>query len=466
MNAIRVKRLSAILVALHLIGGATASWAEEKPATPPPALDWADRIKNPVEWFSWGADVRLRNDSSNNPYLIDADPPGHSYSFERLRIREWNTLRPRQELEFKLRFTWEGRHYWLPASKEEWDESEIVIDSLSATYRFPNIPVTLIVGRQDMVFGDGWLISDGTPLDGPRTNYFDALRATVDLKKIKSSLDLIYIDQTSRSNRWLTPFYNKSKALMEQDERGAIAYFSNKAIDGTPIDAYYIYKHDEAVLPSGDNGDVNTFGGSLAHDFTGNLSGRVEAAYQFGIRANAAMFPAQGSDFSAWGLTSRLTYSFRDPAKNQMWLGYEGLSGNDAHDSHNHQFDPLWGRWAKYSELFPNDLDRPGDRSNLHRINLGYQVAPASWLLQVNYQALFAYANRYSGAPGFSNHGSFKGNLFTAIVRYTFNRFWSGYILGEYFTPGNYYEAPPGGGPLDSRRDPASFLRAEIVYTF
>ena len=89
----------------------------------------------------------------------------------------------------------------------------------------------------------------------------------------------------------------------------------------------------------------------------------------------------------------------------------------------------------------------PGDRSNLHRINLGYQVEPATGMsLQANYNALFAYANRFAGTPGFSDHGSFKGHLLAALLQYRFNRFWSGYLLGEYFVPGNYYEN--SGGPL------------------
>jgi hypothetical protein len=467
VNTNRMKRLAAMLSALLLMGGVAAAWAQEKPGTPAPALDWADRIKSPVEWFSWGADVRLRNDTSDNAYLTDADPPGHTYSFERLRIREWNTLSPCKGFEFNLRFTWEGRHYWAPDSKEEWDKSEIVFDSLNGKFKFQEIPLTLIAGRQDIVFGEGWLVSDGTPLDGPRTNYFDALRATVDMKEIKGALDLVYIDQTSDSNRRLAPIFSKDRPLMEQDERGAIAYFTTKPGDSTQIGAYFIYKHDEAVLKSGDNGDVYTIGGSLAHDLNSNVTGRVEGAYQFGTRKNAVMFPNQESALSAFGLNSRLTYSFRDPLKSQAWLGYEVLSGNDAHDSHNHQFDPLWGRWAKYSELFPNDLDRPSDRSNLHRINIGCQVEPANGMpIQANYHAIFAYANRFSDTPGFSDHGSFKGHLFTALLRYQYNRFWSGYLLGEYFIPGNYYEAPSGGGPLHTRDDPAAFLRTQIVFTF
>lgn|GEM_PF-3973763 len=66
--------------------------------------------------------------------MTDADPPGHSYSFERLRVREWDTFSPCKEFEFNLRFTWEGLHYWAPHSKNEWDKLEIVFDNLNGKF--------------------------------------------------------------------------------------------------------------------------------------------------------------------------------------------------------------------------------------------------------------------------------------------------------------------------------------------
>ena len=467
MNGDQKNRCIVVLGIFLLLGGAKTARTQVMSGSPSPIQDKTDQTRNPFSWFKWGTDVRFRHESIENPSLTEADPPGHSYSFERVRVREWNTFNPGKEFEFNIRFTWEGRHYWMPASKAEWDKSDIVFDNFNAKFKFQMIPAILTLGRQDIVFGDGWLVSDGTPLDGPRTTYFDAVRATIELKKIKSTLDLIYIDQTSSPNGRLSPIFSKGKPLMEQDERGAILNLSIKSAEHTQIDPYFIYKHDEAVISSGDNGDVYTIGGRLDRDFNSNISGHVESAYQFGNRNNAVMFPNQESSLSAWGLNSRLTLSFNDALNTKVWLGFAVLSGNDANDSHNHQFDPLWGRWAQYSELFPNDLDRPSDRSNLQRINLGYQAEPTDGMMvQANYHTLFAYANRNSGTPGFSDNGKFKGHLFTALLKYQYSRFWSGLLLGEYFIPGNYYEIPSDGGPLEARNDPAAFLRIQIVFTF
>lgn len=467
MNVQRWNNLQLIIVVILLIEETTAVWAQEKSSSLSLTQAYVDQIKNPVEWFLWGADIRFRHEETENSSLTEADPPGHIYSFERLRIREWNTISPCDGFEFNIRFIWEGRHYWMPASKPEWDKSEIVFDNVNGEIKFQEIPVTLIIGRQDILFGDGWLVFDGTPLDGPRTTYFDAIRATIDLKEIKSTLDLIYINQTSNSENRLMPIFSKNISLIEQDERAAIINFSYKFIDHTQIDPYFIYKQDEVVLSKGDNGDVYTIGSRLDHDFNNNISFHCEGAYQFGNQKNTVLFPNQDSSLSAFGINSRVTYSFRDQLKNQVWIGYAVLSGNDAHDPHIHQFDPLWGRWAQYSELFPNELDRSCERSNLHRINLGFQFEPTNGMsVQANYNVIVAYAHRFSGITGFSNDGNFKGQLFTTLLKYQYDPYWSGLLLGEYFIPGNYYETPPGGGSLNTRNDPAAFLRIQIIFTF
>jgi hypothetical protein len=425
--------------------------------------DWIDATKNPVDWLTWGADLRLRNDSAENPSLRDDDPPGHTYSFERLRLREWNNIVAFAPLELNLRLTWEGRHYWAPASKDAWDRSDIIVDSLYVKLTLPLI--TVVAGRQDMVFGEGWLISDGTPLDGPRTNFFDAARLTFDLAPLKSTLDLVYIDQRGSPNARLPPLFSRNKPLMEQNERAGVVYLIAQPIASVRIDLYGIYKHDEPIQANGDSGGFYTVGTSLTVNLGRHWLLRDEGAYQFGHRKNTVLFPNQDDQLSAWGNNGRLALAFLDTRKNQLWLGYEVLSGNDAHDIHNHQFDPLWGRWARYSELFPNEFDRPSERSNLERFNVGYQVEPILGMqILANYHAIFAYAHRFAGTAGYSNGGDFKGHLVTAMLKHSFNRVVMVKLLVEYFKPGNYYAA--GDGPLGTRLDPATFVRGEVFLTF
>ena len=72
-----------------------------------------------------------------------------------------------------------------------------------------------------MMFGDGWLVLDGTPLDGSRTLFLDGARATYELKDIQTTFDLAYIDQHGAEDYWMPTLNSIKMNLSEQDERGA-----------------------------------------------------------------------------------------------------------------------------------------------------------------------------------------------------------------------------------------------------
>ena len=174
------------------------------------------------------------------------------------------------------------------------------------------------------------------------------------------------------------------------------------------------------------------------------------------------MYPDADNTLSAWGLNSRLVYKFNDDWKHRLRISYEYLSGDDPDSATNEGFDPLWGRWPQFSELYVyTDAaeTRIAETTNLHRLGFSWQADPTKQLqLELDYHILFADQNTYRDRAGFSSGGALRGNLFAAIMRYKFNRHMSGHLWGEYFIPGNYYS--------ESRRDNAVFFRAELVFTF
>lgn len=456
------RRLSAVVASTLLALGAGNLLAQQAPPLETPQRGWVDEVKNPVPWFNWGADLRLRHEYHDNAITLDDDAPGHEWSYGRYRGRVWASVAPCKEFDFNTRLTWEGRYWWNPDAREGWDGSEIVVDQLNGRVRLPDIGLTAVVGRQDIILGDGWLVLDGTPLDGSRTIYFDAARASVDFKEIKTRIDGIYIQQYADSEEWISPISSDNLAVTEQDERGVILYATNKSLANTQIDGYFMWKSNDRVLPNGDEGDIYTVGSRVAHAFNQNWSARAEGAYQWGNRENIAMFGPGGQSVSAWGFNSRLTYSFNDQWKNQIHFGYEFLSGDDPDTGRNEQWNPLWARWPQWSELYIYTYaseTRIAEVTNLHRLNVGWQGTPTSKIdLLANYHVLFADENTFGDRAGFSSGGDLRGHLFTALLRYKLNRHLAGHLLGEYFIPGNYYP--------DARQDEAVFLRAELYLTF
>ena len=81
------------------------------------------------------------------------------------------------------------------------------------------LPLTATIGRQDMIFGVGWLVLDASPLDGSRTvGMFDAARFTYDWAETSTKVDLVYVDRMAASDKFLEPINDKNRALTEQDE--------------------------------------------------------------------------------------------------------------------------------------------------------------------------------------------------------------------------------------------------------
>ncbi|QGU31543.1 alginate export family protein [Thermochromatium tepidum] len=425
--------------------------------------------------FKWGADLRLREVWIDNVGL-DADSPTGDRTFQRYRGRLWGSYAFGDQFEAGARLMWEGRHYQDPPSSnwpvpgfETWYSGGVLFDQITITAKeIGGAPLSLKLGRQDIMLGNGWLVLDGTPLDGSRTLYFDAARATYELRSLGTTLDLISIDQSADTGRFPPSLNGEVEDQTEQHETGVILYGRNRSlIEGTDLDGYFIYKHNRPNLTSrnlrinngtpfasaSDSGDLYAAGLRTDSKLTPNWSVRAETAYEWGTRNER--------DLSAFGFNSRLTYSLNDTLKNQVHADFEYLSGDDPDSAKDQAFDPLWGRWPQWSELmiyqWPLE-SRVGEATNLRRFNLGWiaQVHPTTQLL-IDYHALWANEQSTRTAAqrvNLSGDGDFRGHLFTAWLKGKFTKNVSGHLVAEYLRPGDYY--------AENRRNDSFFIRAEL----
>jgi len=414
---------------------------------------WEQRLKKPVDWLSWGVDFRWRNEFYSNKKL-ERFAPGHEEYFQRYRTRLWFDLEPAERLTLRARWIWEPRHYFKPDGRKPLERNEAIFDEFNIKWRAPGeTPVTVTVGRQSLRLGE-WLIFEGTPLDGSRTRYFDAARLKIDWASRHTTLDLVYIDQGAQSGRWL-PVVNSQHFLMAEDNsRAAVVYLVNKSLPGTQFDAYYMFKHDEPALPSGNHAQIHIFGGRAQYQpgRHWNLSG--ELTPEFGWK--------NGRTLEAQSFSSQISYLMRDSLNNQFRVTYEYLSGDDPNTPVDEGFDPVWSRGTPrlsevLSPIFATEArGRPTEWSNFQRLGAGWSFYPASrWEFLIDYSALFANTNPMRGKAGFSGDGSFRGHLVIGRLNFGLTHKLSGHILGELFFPGNYYAVPKGGL--------ATFIRTELT---
>lgn len=423
---------------------------------------WCENMKKPCDWFRWGADFQYRAVYQGNNRTLNRQSATDEMAYDRSRGRIWTTITPTEDIELNSRFMWSWFDFWEPESLESTTTSHGEFDQLNVNLK--NLfgeKSSLKIGRQDIFLGEGWLTGEGTPLDGSLSGYFDAIRYQYEFEDIDTTADLAYIYNTANQNTWLHPV-NVPGAPMyhtEQDEQGVIAYFTNKSVENTEISPYLMYKKatDNDGVARAYNAELYTPGLRVAHKVDENWKWRVEGAYQFGRSDKGGDGMA---DVSAFGANSALEYFMNDEMKNNFRLQYEFLSGNRPSSGQYEGFDVLWGRWARFSNLYADAVrvdSRAGDYTNLHRVGPGWSVSPTNKAtIATDYYLLFVDQSQESAVT--SKGDVFRGQLITSALTYKFNKHMTGEIIGEMYFPGSYY--------ANGNNDTASYLRGQMMFTF
>jgi hypothetical protein len=478
-----------ILAFVFLLAGllvAAQVQAAETPASASPAgVQATDSFHNPAPWLEMGADFRFREHGGYNWSGLNDDKllggqRDASFHFERYRTRWWTKSTLDENTTFNTRVTWEFRTWDEPDSQSQsTDFDEIIIDNLNLSMKkFLDLPVTATIGRQDLFLGQGWLVADGTPMDGSRTFYFDAARFTYDLAE-KTKLDMIFICNRPDSDWWLKPINDRGKYVTQEQENGAILYLTDKS-SPTQLEGYFMYKNNNPVdhpvvnkplyFPQpvleavSKKAEIYTFGGAVSGSINDNWGYRVEGAVQTGTSASPSVLVTANNHTEAllaFGQKSTLEYSFKDDLDNKLHVTYEYLSGDDPGTKRVTSFNPLWGQWPQWSEMYQPYITKMEDNlvSNLHRLDFGHKFKPnKEWEILTDWNLLWADENTYRGNAKFTDNGNFRGHLLTCWARYNFSKQLKGNLVGEYMMPGNYY--------AKINNDDGVYFHFTLEYTF
>jgi hypothetical protein len=238
--------------------------------------------------------------------------------------------------------------------------------------------VDVRIGRQDMKYGAGRVVADGTPSDGSRSEYFDAIKVTVRVSE-KTSGDF-FATYTKPVDNFLTignadgedyntTSYDGDVGPGKDDdmtEWGVGTYWTIKEFKECPLDLYAIYK-DESDWHLGGSAaktipgrQYATIGTRLTPQFTDNISGEFEAAYQFGQTGNNPAQNIKGQAINAYMLYGGLSYKTKETfMKPYLTAGALYLSGDDQSSAYNSTtagnsitgWNPVYGRCTMIGEL-------------------------------------------------------------------------------------------------------------------
>ena len=486
--------LLGVAVLLLMVSAHSAVSQEEAAASAvalaPTAVDLdqlLEDIRNPLPWVQFGGDARVRQTYQKNAFDLETEHESNTATddtqhFFRVRARIWALLGPFHVfrhtdsvdvLTFYIRLTGEPR-IWLErqAGTEAGNLDEVVFDNLYVDWtRIDGRPFSVRAGRQDLLYGRGFVIFNGTPLDTDRTLYSDAIRGRWHVDSLDGTVDVFYVDNKARQTR-IRPFNEQGRLVHENDLSLLGVYANTKKLRNQSWDAYLLYKdeNNHRSYPTSYNCHgpsapapvtrlVRTAGVLLSGTLYRKIEYYLEHAWQWGKEGH---YRRKG-----YGFTGDVRYTWLDAqCQPWVWVGYEYLSGDDPDTKTFEGWDPVMGRWPRWSWVqfyeWTREESLTGYFTNLQRASIGCGARPND---KTKAELILSYllANEQTHHPvpiapdGFYDNGWCRGGLIQTKLERVFNEHLTGQVLVEYFWPGGYY---------GDRTDYALFLRWALMWVY
>ena len=374
---------------------------------------------------------RFRFEAWDNAVSLD-DTAGDGVAYTRNRTTLGLNWRVAKNFEILGKITNEFRVFLAPKDRA-FNWHEIFFDNLSIKWTIPGrLPFTITAGRQDINLGEGFVIADGTPGDGSRSYYFNALRVDADLHKNHKLIFFLHAQETT--DTYLPLINERPQPLAEQPENALALYYSG-AFGKARIDAYAVRKTTEGteLFPVAER--IDTFGLRGQAPLVRRLALTAEGALQTGTHGDAGR--------SAFGGIVHLDYDITGalPLLKTVVVGGIYLSGDRPGTETIEGWDPIFSRWPKWSESYIYTLtreSRPSYWSNLTSLYgslaLDFGSRSDGLLMFQRMGAVEAQPGVFPGGTGLGRGALLKGRL-----NYKISKFLSGRVIWEHFIPGSFY---------------------------
>jgi len=374
--------------------------------------------------LQWTGGLRVRQEILPNVYYFDGNENDRNWI--RYRTRAGLRCRPWEEHTFEIRLVNEFRKIVEPDTDVDYDE--VVIDRLSwAWRRGGETPLTLTLGRQDIIWNDGFLMLEGHPFDGSRTMYQNALRLQVESARGYWEAALMV---NPKRDPWVVAG-DEERALSEADEKAIALRFRERR----GFEIALIGKGEDD--PDGAAPDRTVWTAALRRERP--AAGRPLFFTELALQRQAWGGESDYAFAYQLALRRHLPWRIRADAGFFYYSGDESMGG----------FRAPFGGWPKWSDLYIYTL-------------IG-EEGVAAWR---NISAPHAGVSRPIGSRvGARVHGYYflapepdwedRGVLTVSSLTFRFLPGWTGHLLWEWLRAGSY----PEGQEAD-----AHFLRWQLNY--
>ena len=374
---------------------------------------------------------RFRFEAWDNAVNLD-DAAGDNFGYTRNRTTLGLRWLAAKNIEILGKVTNEFRVYLAPKDRA-FNGHELFFDNLTVKWTIPGrLPFTITAGRQDINLGEGFVIADGTPGDGSRSYYFNALRVDADIHKNHKSIFFLHAQETT--DRYLPVINERSQALAEQPEKGMALYYAG-TFGKTKIDAYAIRKTTDETELWPVAGRVDTYG----------LRAQVPILRPFMLTAEGAVQTGASGDAgrSAFGGIVHLDYDIAGalPLLKTVVFGGIFLSGDRPGTEKIEGWDPIFSRWPKWSESYIYTLTRESRQSYWSNLTSLYGSLSLDFGSRSDGLLMFQRMGAVEAQPGVfpGGTGLGRGTLLKGRLNYKISKFLTGRVIWEHFIPGSFY---------------------------
>lgn len=403
--------------------------------------------------FTIGFEERVRSDDWNNAIDMN-DKTDDQRDQIRDRTRIWMASPVTSNIDVFVGASSESTQRF--GSPKHFDEAFLDAAYLHFRKLFVN-GLDLKVGRLDILKGEGFVLCDGTPSDGPRSNYFNGADLSYSFKK--QTIDLIGVFNPAR-DRFLPRLHDQQRVLQNWDEQAVGAYYTNSVVSHTSIEAYYFLKketHD--ILPATNpqfqpDRHVSTAGGRVVRKLSERTDWASEYARQWGAQHG-------GTAISAWAGYSYVKHTFDRALRPYVKAGYWALSGDDPNTrGTNENWDPLFSQWPKWSDIYPYSLSKEigiayWTNLRMSQVEAGFTPARNTSLAFIWYH--MGSFHPFAGNPATFGAGTSRGENFQTRLEFSPSPSWKAHIHYETHHPGDFYA---------TARAPAYEVQAQVTYRF
>ena len=408
-----------------------------------------------------GADVRLRGYYLDNFLDFDDAQRSDEWSVFRLRTRVYVSAAMENGVSAYVRIG--NQHFSegvtaVPSAEgDRWEEenksNKFFVDAAYIDVKdLFGLPLELVAGRQNLMYGSGWVIADGQSQYGSTSTYIDGLKLVWKMGA-NVALDALYFKDEEKKRDSVAPdditfggFYLTSKAPLPMGQQ----------------EVYLLGRFDQTIRK-----EIYMAGARLSNRYESGIDYSAEGAWQTG-KARAKV------EENAYGLKIDLGYTFKTAGSPRLYGGFVRLTGDDYGTTDEFEgWDVFYGGWPQYGDLLAWRYINLGAGNSISIYDPNYNA-----LSTVAGEAVYSNFNMYTAGLELRSAGGFKTGFSYSrmIADETTDGIGTG--LGDYYqltaeyrytqhlTFGLYAALIDPGDAFVGRSDPASEAFWEINVSF